>query len=227
MKKRTSCPSTLSLFDGKRCKDCGQWKPFDDYTKETLTGRHIPYCKPCCCIRTKSRYVQKIRVERPVEPFRVCNRCGETKPLEKFKKDPRMHGGRTNTCTSCFCKSRLNYLREYLPKWRQTDKGREVMRTAAKEFHRKNPHKNAEYRHNRDAMLLGNGGTFTADEWQSLCEFYGNRCLCCGESKPLTVDHVIPLSKGGVNSIDNIQPLCYSCNSRKHVKHVDYRNAAK
>ena len=63
----------------------------------------------------------------------------------------------------------------------------------------------------------------TNQEWRDLCAKYNHQCLCCGEQTTLTVDHVLPISLGGSNSIDNIQPLCLACNLRKHAKHIDYR----
>jgi 5-methylcytosine-specific restriction endonuclease McrA len=48
--------------------------------------------------------------------------------------------------------------------------------------------------------------------------------LCCKQEKPLTIDHVVPLSLGGSNSIDNLQPLCHQCNSRKGTRIIDYRS---
>jgi len=32
---------------------------------------------------------------------------------------------------------------------------------------------------------------------------------------PLTVDHIVPRSKGGSDTLDNYQPMCYKCNQRK------------
>jgi len=48
-------------------------------------------------------------------------------------------------------------------------------------------------------------------------------CLCCGTTDRLSIDHVIPISKGGLNIIDNLQTLCVSCNSKKRDKIIDYR----
>lgn len=69
-------------------------------------------------------------------------------------------------------------------------------------------------------------GEFTRAEFETLCETMGNVCLRCGitgEFSPLHADHVVAISRGGSNDIDNIQPLCESCNKSKGARHVDYR----
>ena len=78
----------------------------------------------------------------------------------------------------------------------------------------------------RRAQKTAAGGSFTAGEWNMLCELYDHACLACGKREPdikLTADHVVPVSKGGDSYITNIQPLCFSCNSRKHDRFIDYR----
>ncbi len=44
------------------------------------------------------------------------------------------------------------------------------------------------------------------------------RCKHCGTWKDLTVDHIIPESKGGALDLDNLQTLCRSCNSKKGTR---------
>lgn len=46
------------------------------------------------------------------------------------------------------------------------------------------------------------------------------RCKHCGTHKDLCCDHIIPESKGGETSLDNLQTLCRSCNSKKGVSHA-------
>lgn len=68
------------------------------------------------------------------------------------------------------------------------------------------------------------GGHFFKD-WVDLKSFYRNMCLCCKRQEPeilLTEDHIMPLSMGGSDDISNIQPLCNSCNTRKHARVISY-----
>ena len=41
------------------------------------------------------------------------------------------------------------------------------------------------------------------------------RCEYCGRPDRLTVDHIVPISKGGDSRRENLQCLCKPCNSRK------------
>jgi 5-methylcytosine-specific restriction endonuclease McrA len=61
----------------------------------------------------------------------------------------------------------------------------------------------------------GVAATVSPQEWQAICQRYGNRCAYCGKSKPLEQDHVRPLSRGGTHEVGNIVPACKSCNASK------------
>lgn len=68
-------------------------------------------------------------------------------------------------------------------------------------------------------------GSHTWGEWELLKKQYGFRCPSCGRLEPeikLSQDHIIPLSRGGSDNIENIQPLCMSCNSKKHNNVIKY-----
>lgn len=43
----------------------------------------------------------------------------------------------------------------------------------------------------------------------------GHRCARCGSTKRLGLDHIEPVSKGGPDTLENLQVLCLSCNSAK------------
>lgn len=63
---------------------------------------------------------------------------------------------------------------------------------------------------------------FTLDEKEDICAKSGNKCAHCGTpiyaGYQMTVDHFIPLDKGGSNQMINLIPLCKDCNETKDNK---------
>jgi 5-methylcytosine-specific restriction endonuclease McrA len=51
----------------------------------------------------------------------------------------------------------------------------------------------------------------------------GNKCVKCGGTEDLTVDHIIPLSLGGKCHLVNLQTMCKACNGRKGANVILYR----
>ncbi len=66
-------------------------------------------------------------------------------------------------------------------------------------------------------------GTHTEQDWFDLLGVVGKTCGRCGTSDNVIKDHIVPLSFGGSDGLENIQPLCVSCNSQKGSDTTDYR----
>lgn len=60
--------------------------------------------------------------------------------------------------------------------------------------------------------------TLTLEEWKAIKARYQNRCAYCHQRRPLTKDHLVPLSKGGFHTAINVIPACKSCNSKKGAR---------
>lgn len=166
-----------------------------------------------------------------------CSRCQLVKDSSEFYKNKRTATGLTSYCKDCNKVKALEWKRnhpEAMARWRADmlernpeherqyraiNKDRDSARIArwSKENRaRRNATQNA-----RRAREYS-GGTYSAEEWLDLCDQYGNVCLSCGIDE-ITVDHVVPLVRGGANTIDNLQPLCKKCNFSKGSKIIDYR----
>mgnify|MGYP001583955538 CR=1 FL=1 len=71
----------------------------------------------------------------------------------------------------------------------------------------------------RKSNAKGLISAFLRVDWEFCKSFFGNSCAYCGEKvQLLTQDHVIPITKGGNYTKDNIFPACPNCNSKKHNK---------
>lgn len=70
-------------------------------------------------------------------------------------------------------------------------------------------------------------GTFrvTVEDWMEILRAFNNKCAYCGNSGQMTIDHVLPLSRGGRHCIANLVPACKRCNhSKGSLTVVEWRN---
>lgn len=73
----------------------------------------------------------------------------------------------------------------------------------------------------REAQICGS--THTSKEWRALLHYCG-KCVRCGawesgkKNGGLQKDHIVPLSRWGKDTIENLQPLCGPCHAAKGVK---------
>lgn len=72
----------------------------------------------------------------------------------------------------------------------------------------------AQRRRTRKASAAGAG--VSQREWRQIVADALELCAHCNQHKPLTMDHVEPLSRGGAHDPENIVAACKSCNSSKH-----------
>jgi 5-methylcytosine-specific restriction endonuclease McrA len=63
--------------------------------------------------------------------------------------------------------------------------------------------------------------TFTDTQKRTAYEAQGHKCAHCGREfafESMQGDHIVPWSKGGKTTPDNLQMLCCECNNRKSAK---------
>jgi 5-methylcytosine-specific restriction endonuclease McrA len=113
------------------------------------------------------------------------------------------------------------------------EKARQAAVAAAKRYRERNPDKVAAYHaayskanadkmraknHKQRARRLSAEGRFTAGDVSRIAKAQGGKCACCRNRRKLTVDHIVPLVKGGSNWPSNLQMLCKPCNSSKNAR---------
>lgn len=106
-------------------------------------------------------------------------------------------------------------------KWYAANRESVLARTAA--YRRKHPELYRVAKNRYRTRAAENGGALSEVEWLAICEGQDGKCARCSQKRKLTLDHVVPVSRGGPTTRENVQALCKPCNSSKSVKTVDYR----
>jgi 5-methylcytosine-specific restriction endonuclease McrA len=162
---------------------------------------------------------------------KTCTVCGNPQPFpEGFFKDNRLKSGYRARCKSCDMKINTAYVsthgkqpltpeqrERYNARRRGTQTGtRSARKVETDRQYRKTEAGKLSHKRLKDRRraLIGEGDLSTA-EWNAILERFSGRCAYCGCSEDLTVDHFVPLSKGGKIGAGNIVPACARCNSKK------------
>lgn len=68
----------------------------------------------------------------------------------------------------------------------------------------------------RRLKMMTNGIFFVSKK--EIKNLLSQPCVYCKSCKNITIDHVIPIARGGRHSVGNLMPLCLSCNASKQDK---------
>jgi 5-methylcytosine-specific restriction endonuclease McrA len=145
---------------------------------------------------------------------KICTCCGVEKPLSEYYKEAKGRDGHRGNCKLCHNSHKKIYNQNPIVKERRRVSDLKNYSTLKGKLVQKRK------RHKRRAKLKA-AGTFTIEEWDDRLIEYNHCCAYCYKpfsADELTIDHMIPLSRGGTNTIDNLVPACRSCNSRKWTK---------
>lgn len=211
------CPSVLPDARQRVCVEHRAHHRSVLYYRRRGEERPAPNCVTCGALlsNVKARFcracrkLENARIERDrkrervgPKPARSCKACGE--PISLDRRRDAEHCSR-----SCIEKERalsperLRYIRE--------NQKRRSAKT--REWRRMNPARASNHklaRRNREAT-----GSIAERDWSRALARSQGRCFYCGDQSKLTMDHVVPLSRGGAHTIGNVVPACGPCNFRK------------
>lgn len=145
--------------------------------------------------------------------MKTCNICRRAMEKSAFGSNKSSKDSKQNACRECVNRRQRE--------WYSVNT--EVHKARVKRYRQRRP----AVKKASDANRRSSGERLTVKEVEAVLNYYGNQCLACGSAGSLTIDHVIPLSKGGPNELGNLQVLCGRCNSSKGAKSHDHRDAER
>jgi 5-methylcytosine-specific restriction endonuclease McrA len=190
----------------KVCSKCKELKPRSEFrprsdSKDGLRGQ----CRLCHNAKTQETYWQNIERNR-----------------EKCKK---YYAENQSHIVDYQNKYYLSRREELLDRQKQYFiNNREKVKAYKDAYYEKNQPELIAQHHIEKAIKRGLIADFTGEQWRNALAHFDFACAYCGESDcgRIEQEHVIPLSKGGHYTANNIIPSCKSCNSSKHSRDFEH-----
>lgn len=229
----------------RSCKQCGDIKPLSDYP--VAVGRMSARCRSCQIENSRTRYwsdPEKARAvqrdwaakhpEEQKERFAAYHAANPERELERSRRYNEEHREERREAD----RQRREAMTpdERRAKWRRENQSPTRLRTGA-EWRVANREKQVEL---GNAWRLNNPercaqttqayydrkvrASISPVEWDVVDQTTDGTCYLCDvplDAMNHSYDHVVPLSKGGLNVTENIRPCCRSCNSKKGAQLPD------
>lgn len=221
----------------KVCSKCRKEKQSADFPKRvsSLDGLHY-HCNKC-----NAKATAQWRSANPAGWKVIMRRCYRKNPEKRIqdayawkKKNPDKYRVICRIATKKWKKANPKKAKE----WRILNKER--VRIRARLLYQKNPEKYRAY--SRKYSKTPNGvlanaknhalrrarerkmeSTLTLDEWVSIKRLQQWKCAYCKKRKKLTLEHILPVTRGGNHVKENVRALCATCNGSKNNKtHEEY-----
>lgn len=220
MKPCVKCGSTIRMPDG-RCRPC-RIASIKRRASNPVQPRPCIKCgkterdKYNHCLPCNREGLRKAYAAKKAEHNARAKKAYEARRdyyLEKHREWHKQNPERAKALSAKWNEANPGAMTARGTAWRRNNP--EKARAAVSKYRSANPDVGLALNHAYRARQKQAQGKFTSREWKALKASYHGRCVYCGNAAT-TADHVVPISRGGSNSIENIAPACRPCNSSKN-----------
>ena len=233
----------MESLPAKTCTKCGELKTLTDYSKRSASADGLAlYCRVCnnatavkyraenreATLAKRSKYYQdnrELEILRSKE-YRAKHQEEATLSQKKYRE-------KNKEATSAYKKEYNKKNKEAINAYRRSyhAENREALNARERKYRKDNPRIGSAIKNRRRARKLNNGvEVYTIQE---VLETYGTDCHIChwpvdmsaprrtgypGWETGLHIDHVIPISKGGEDTLANVRPSHAYCNNSKGAR---------
>jgi 5-methylcytosine-specific restriction endonuclease McrA len=191
-------------------------------------------------LNSTTRHVFSHPTDCPPSCLSRCARCKATKPCADFYRQKHNQSGLHSWCRICCRADHAAFIaarpdvsaKQEAGRWaRRWGADKERLAARHKKWIKDHPeYARAAVKRRRAIKLSAQIVDLTDAQWEIIKQTYRHNCAYCGKSliefsydahvraAMVTMDHVIPVKRGGNHTWSNIVPVCLSCNARKRDK---------
>lgn len=214
-------------FLGKLCNYNHDWE------NSGFSLRYLGSKKCVICVNQRAKTYQETNKERIAEYQQVYRKLYYQKNAHKLNEQHRIYDKknpdkvlerqRTYLLKNAdkIHKRRQNHRKENADKIREQQKiyyelNRDKILERQKIYLQTPEGKNSQARGSQKRRAIKNKCHSLPYKPEDILNLFNGECAYCGSKVKLTLDHFIPITKGGSDVQGNLLPACGSCNSKKH-----------